>query len=98
MQLTIQELEQVKADPTDEVMLRRLCIILALKQAYIRAIGQPLGFDYSRLDFDVPGGRAQGDRAADRPVQAASCVGPVPAAASSANPAATRIPSVNSRR
>ena len=37
-------------------------MLLALKQAYIRAIGQPLGFDYTRLDFDVPHMTATGDR------------------------------------
>lgn len=36
-------------------------MILALKQAYIKAIGQPLGFDYSRLEFDVPDEKAKGD-------------------------------------
>jgi 4'-phosphopantetheinyl transferase len=34
-----------------------------LKQAYIRACGQPLGFDWSRLEFDVPARRAAADRA-----------------------------------
>ncbi|KAJ7703910.1 hypothetical protein B0H17DRAFT_921680 [Mycena rosella] len=45
----------------DEVALRRLCTILALKQAYIHAIGQPPGFDWARLEFDVPGQTARGD-------------------------------------
>ena len=52
---------QVLAEQNDEVMLRRVCMILALKNAYMRAIGQPIGFDYSRLDFDVPGKSAIGD-------------------------------------
>lgn len=59
--LTVREIEQINADPSDDAILRRLCMILALKQAYIKAIGQPLGFDYSRLEFDVPGQKAQGD-------------------------------------
>ena len=42
-------------------MLKRLCILLALKEAYIKAIGQPLGFDYTRLEFDVPNSRVTGD-------------------------------------
>jgi len=37
----------------EETILRRLAIILALKESYIKAIGQPLGFDYTRLEFDV---------------------------------------------
>jgi 4'-phosphopantetheinyl transferase len=45
----------------DEIILRRLCIVLALKQAYIKAIGQPIGFDWSRLEFNVPAETAQGD-------------------------------------
>lgn len=45
----------------DEVVLRRLCIILSLKQAYIKAIGQPLGFDLSRLEFNIPEETARGD-------------------------------------
>lgn len=42
-------------------MLKRLCIILALKNAYIRAIGQPVGFDHSRLEFNIPNQSAIGD-------------------------------------
>jgi len=45
----------------DEAMLRRLCVTLALKQAYIKAIGQPLGFDFSRLEFNVKERTARGD-------------------------------------
>ncbi|CAK5268785.1 unnamed protein product [Mycena citricolor] len=45
----------------DEVALRRLCIILSLKAAYIRAIGQPAGFDWGRLNFDIPRQCASGD-------------------------------------
>jgi 4'-phosphopantetheinyl transferase len=44
-----------------DVALRRLCIILALKQAYIKAIGQPAGFDWSRLEFDISAKTARGD-------------------------------------
>ncbi|KAJ7810186.1 hypothetical protein B0H13DRAFT_2477102 [Mycena leptocephala] len=45
----------------DEVVLRRLCILLALKAAYIHAIGQPPGFDWGRLEFDIPNETARGD-------------------------------------
>jgi 4'-phosphopantetheinyl transferase len=38
----------------DDVILRRLCILLTLKSAYIKALGQPTGFDYSRIDCDIP--------------------------------------------
>ncbi|KIJ96140.1 hypothetical protein K443DRAFT_10826 [Laccaria amethystina LaAM-08-1] len=34
---------------------------LATKDAYIKAIGQPIGFDYSRLEFNVGNKRAFGD-------------------------------------
>src|SRR6267142_1544201 len=36
----------------DEIVLR-LCIPLALKLAYIKAIGQPIGFDWSCLEFNM---------------------------------------------
>ena len=45
----------------DEVVMRRLCVLLALKQAYIKAIGQPFGFDWSRLEFNIPEKTASGD-------------------------------------
>lgn len=35
--------------------------MLALKQAYIKAIGQPTGFDLSRLEFNLPGETCRGD-------------------------------------
>lgn len=38
----------------DEVILRRLCILLTIKSAYIKALGQPAGFDYSRIDCNIP--------------------------------------------
>ncbi|KAJ7581411.1 hypothetical protein C8J56DRAFT_1015989 [Mycena floridula] len=59
--LTAKELEQVTADLTPAAVLRRACTTLALKQAYLNAIGQPLGFDFSRLEFNVPAQTAQGD-------------------------------------
>jgi 4'-phosphopantetheinyl transferase len=45
----------------DEVVLRRLCILLALKAAYIKAIGQPIGFDWSRLEFNISEETCSGD-------------------------------------
>lgn len=45
----------------DDARLRRLCIILTLKEAYIKAIGQPIGFDYTRLEFCVGEQWAKGD-------------------------------------
>jgi hypothetical protein len=45
----------------DDLMLKRLCILLAMKEAYIKAIGQPIGFDFSRLEFDIPNQRVSGD-------------------------------------
>lgn len=38
----------------DDVILRRLCILLTIKMAYIKALGQPPGFDFSRIDCDIP--------------------------------------------
>jgi len=59
--LTPLELTTITQEPNDETMLRRLSIILALKQAYIKAIGQPIGFDFSRLEFNIPERQAIGD-------------------------------------
>jgi len=59
-QLTQLEISNIVNNP-DEITLKRLCILLALKEAYIKAIGQPIGFDFSRLEFDVPSKRVTGD-------------------------------------
>jgi len=59
--LTPLEISLISPDLGDEVVLRRLCIVLALKQAYIKAIGQPMGFDWSRLEFNIPEETARGD-------------------------------------
>ncbi|PPR02583.1 hypothetical protein CVT24_002155 [Panaeolus cyanescens] len=58
--LTHLELSNLANKP-DEVVLKRLCILLALKESYIKAIGQPIGFDFTRLEFDVPNHTATGD-------------------------------------
>ncbi|KAJ2931926.1 hypothetical protein H1R20_g5166, partial [Candolleomyces eurysporus] len=59
-QLTALELRSLE-NQSEGVMLRRLSILLALKDSYIRAIGQPIGFDYARLEFDVSSSQASGD-------------------------------------
>jgi len=59
--LTPTELALIAPELGDEVALRRLCTILALKAAYIKAIGQPAGFDYARLEFNIPLKTASGD-------------------------------------
>ena len=59
--LTPLEISFIPPTEQPEVILRRLCIMLALKEAYIKAIGQPIGFDYSRLEFNLPGESARGD-------------------------------------
>ncbi|KAH9852643.1 hypothetical protein C2E23DRAFT_824662 [Lenzites betulinus] len=51
----------IAAEQGEEVVMRRLCILLALKQAYIKAIGQPIGFDWSRLEFNPAEKHAMGD-------------------------------------
>ncbi|CAA7262000.1 unnamed protein product [Cyclocybe aegerita] len=58
--LTALEISTIVGNP-DEVVLKRLCMLLALKEAYIKAIGQPMGFDFSRLEFDIPNRRVSGD-------------------------------------
>jgi 4'-phosphopantetheinyl transferase len=59
--LTSLEISTIAQGNPDDIILRRLCIVLALKQAYIKAIGQPIGFDWSRLEFNIPAETAQGD-------------------------------------
>lgn len=59
--LTPLELSCISSNEEDDVILRRLCLLLALKQAYIKAIGQPIGFDLSRLEFNIPEETASGD-------------------------------------
>jgi 4'-phosphopantetheinyl transferase len=60
-QLTELELSFLAPNLGDEVVLRRLCILLALKSAYIKAIGQPIGFDWSRLEFNISEETCSGD-------------------------------------
>ncbi|KAJ7123703.1 hypothetical protein C8R44DRAFT_831279 [Mycena epipterygia] len=60
--LTPTEMQLIAPELGDEIVLRRLCIILTLKQAYIKAIGQPTGFDWARLEFNIPAETALGDR------------------------------------
>ena len=57
------EISFILPNEKPEVILRRLCLILALKQAYIKAIGQPIGFDWSRLEFNIPQETFMGDGA-----------------------------------
>jgi 4'-phosphopantetheinyl transferase len=60
-QLTSLELSFLDVSLGEEVVLRRLCILLALKSAYIKAIGQPIGFDWSRLEFNISEETCSGD-------------------------------------
>lgn len=39
---------------SDEIVLRRVLIILTIKSAYIKAIQQPPGFDYRRMECSLP--------------------------------------------
>ena len=61
MQLTDKELGFINPELSEDVVMRRLAIVLSLKAAYIRAIGQPLGFDWARLEFNVPEEKCSGD-------------------------------------
>ena len=61
LKLTGLEMSFLAPSLGDEVVLRRLCILLALKAAYIKAIGQPIGFDWSRLEFNISEETCSGD-------------------------------------
>jgi hypothetical protein len=52
--MTEREQIDVCSGRTDESLLRRLLILLTIKSAYIRAIHQPPGFDYRRMDLSLP--------------------------------------------
>src|SRR6201996_5466302 len=53
-QLTRREEQSLSIEKYDEERtVRRLNIILSLKEAYLKAMGQPIGFDFSRIDCDV---------------------------------------------
>lgn len=41
-------------DLQPDVVLRRLYILWTLKEAYTKALGQPLGFDFSRIECNIP--------------------------------------------
>ncbi|KAG6839521.1 hypothetical protein C0991_001909 [Blastosporella zonata] len=55
------EMGIINQDEDEPTRLRRLCMILALKQSYVKAIGHSAGFDYGRLEFNVPEKTAMGD-------------------------------------
>jgi len=59
--LTPLEMTFLKAEYGDEIILRRLSILLSLKAAYIKAVGQSAAFDWSRLEFNIPKESARGD-------------------------------------
>jgi 4'-phosphopantetheinyl transferase len=59
--LTPTELTAITGAQTSELILWRLYIILCLKLAYMRAIGQSVAFDWARLEFDVDNKSATAD-------------------------------------
>lgn len=52
--LTEREQRDVLSGNSDETLLRRILIILTIKTAYIKAIQQPPGFDYRRMECSLP--------------------------------------------
>ncbi|EUC63049.1 4'-phosphopantetheinyl transferase [Rhizoctonia solani AG-3 Rhs1AP] len=52
--LTPLELSFLDPSHTDEVKLRRLYIIWTMKESYTKALGQPIGFDFARIECDIP--------------------------------------------
>ncbi|KAH7099102.1 hypothetical protein BKA62DRAFT_621789 [Auriculariales sp. MPI-PUGE-AT-0066] len=57
--LAPEELSQIVPALPVEKKLSRLCIMLAVKEAYLKALGQPHGFDLSRISVNInPGGRS----------------------------------------
>ncbi|KAG9057717.1 hypothetical protein FS842_004636 [Serendipita sp. 407] len=52
--LTDREQRDVLNGNSEEVLLRRILIILTIKGAYFKAIHQPPGFDYRRMECSLP--------------------------------------------
>ncbi|KAH7916743.1 4'-phosphopantetheinyl transferase superfamily [Hygrophoropsis aurantiaca] len=52
-QLTAAEHDLVLADVTEDEAIRRFFWIWTLKEAYTKALGIGLGFDFKRIEFDV---------------------------------------------
>jgi hypothetical protein len=57
VQLTAKEERSISLTVTGDkaTTTRRLNLILCVKDAYIKAIGQQAGFDHSRINCDIPG-------------------------------------------
>jgi len=53
-QLTPLELSFLSPDLPDDVVLRRLYILWTVKESYTKALGQPFGFDFSRIECNIP--------------------------------------------
>jgi 4'-phosphopantetheinyl transferase len=51
----------LNVDLGEHVVLLHLCILLVLKAAYVKAIGQPIWFDCSRLEFNISEETCNGD-------------------------------------
>ncbi|KAJ3503354.1 hypothetical protein NLJ89_g8476 [Agrocybe chaxingu] len=59
--LTLFEINSILGN-TDDVVLKRLNMILTLKEAYLNAVGSPLSTElFSRMEFDIPNQRVSGD-------------------------------------
>ncbi|KAG9094900.1 hypothetical protein FRC06_010353, partial [Ceratobasidium sp. 370] len=52
--LTPLEMSFLTPDLPDEVKLRRLYILWTIKESYTKALGQPIGFDFARIECDIP--------------------------------------------
>lgn len=59
--LTPTEMSFVSPDLDEATVRRRLTILLTMKSAYIKAIGQGTGIDWSRIEFNIPAGTAISD-------------------------------------
>lgn len=57
LQLTDSEQNNAMSMGVDEVLFRRILIMLSFKQAYINAINQPAGFDFRRISCDFQPGK-----------------------------------------
>lgn len=53
VQLTPPEIALLQ-DLPDDKLISRICILLSIKESLINGLGQPLGFDLSRIDCNIP--------------------------------------------
>lgn len=61
MQLTETELNFFTPELDSTIAIRYIFLLWTLKEAYTKALGLGLGFDFKRIEYDIPHGRVSVD-------------------------------------